>query len=114
LLPAASRENQRVRRIGPGQIAVFVVLLACVLVLGLGSTAALLGGVPLGDFRGVTLVAAAVVACRASRGTPPHPIARYAHARKPTMMMANAKISAPGGGSRRGVCESQRDRTVCI
>jgi hypothetical protein len=60
---AASRENERVRRIGPGQIAVFVFLLACVVALGLGSTAVLLGGVPLGDFRGVTLVVAAVIAC---------------------------------------------------
>ena len=51
------------RRIAPGQIAVFVFLLACVVALGLGSTAVLLGGVPLGDFRGVTLVAAAIVAC---------------------------------------------------
>jgi len=49
------------RQITPPQILTFLGLFSLVLVLGLGTTWLLLGGLPLGDFRGVTLVAAAVV-----------------------------------------------------
>jgi hypothetical protein len=49
------------RAIKPPQIAVFMSLLVLILVLGVGTTALLLGGLPLGDFRGVTLVIAGVV-----------------------------------------------------
>jgi serine acetyltransferase len=49
------------RAIKPVQIAVFMSLLVLILLLGVGSTALLLGDFPLGDFRGVVLVAAAVV-----------------------------------------------------
>jgi acetyltransferase-like isoleucine patch superfamily enzyme len=44
------------RAIKPGQIAVFLVLLTLILLLGAGTTALLLGGLPLGDFRGVLLL----------------------------------------------------------
>ena len=43
------------------QVAVFLNLLSLSLVLGIGTTAVLLGGLPLGDFRGVLLVLAALV-----------------------------------------------------
>jgi len=49
------------RKINGLQIAVFLLLLSLVVVLGVGSTAVVLGGAPLGDFRGVALVAAGVV-----------------------------------------------------
>lgn len=49
------------RAIKPQQIAVFMGLLVLILILGIGTTALLLGDMPLGDFRGVTMVIAAVV-----------------------------------------------------
>ena len=49
------------RQITPPQILTFLGLFSLVLALGLGTTWLLLGGLPLGDFRGVALVAAAVV-----------------------------------------------------
>ena len=52
------------RAIKPAQIAVFLGLLALILALGVGATALLLGGLPLGDFRGVALLlAAALLSC---------------------------------------------------
>jgi acetyltransferase-like isoleucine patch superfamily enzyme len=48
------------RAIKPPQIAIFMSLLVLILVLGVGTTALLLGALPLGDFRGVALVAAGV------------------------------------------------------
>lgn len=49
------------RPITLAQTACFLFLLILAAALGVGSTALLLGGLPLGDFRGVALVAAAVV-----------------------------------------------------
>jgi acetyltransferase-like isoleucine patch superfamily enzyme len=49
------------RKIEPAQIAVFLTLLFLALALAIATTAGLLGQLPLGDFRGVTLVAAAVL-----------------------------------------------------
>jgi acetyltransferase-like isoleucine patch superfamily enzyme len=49
------------REIKPAHILFFLLLLALVLVLALASTALLFGDLPLGDFRGVALVAAAVL-----------------------------------------------------
>jgi len=49
------------RAIKPLQIAVFLALLTLILVLGIGATALLLGGLPLGDFRGVSLLLAGVL-----------------------------------------------------
>jgi acetyltransferase-like isoleucine patch superfamily enzyme len=49
------------RAITTPQITFFFLLLAIILILGVGTTAVLLGSAPLGDFRGVTLVIAAVV-----------------------------------------------------
>ncbi|MEW5943474.1 MAG: DapH/DapD/GlmU-related protein [Pseudomonadota bacterium] len=49
------------RKITTSQILTFLILLALILTLGIGSTAVFLGGLPLGDFRGVALVGAAVV-----------------------------------------------------
>lgn len=49
------------RAIRPGQIAVFLGLLALVLVLAIGTTALVFGGLPLGDFRGVTLFVLALL-----------------------------------------------------
>jgi hypothetical protein len=49
------------RAIKPGQVAVFLGLLALILALAVGTTALLFGTLPLGDFRGVTLVAAALL-----------------------------------------------------
>ncbi|HET8700557.1 MAG TPA: DapH/DapD/GlmU-related protein [Nitrococcus sp.] len=49
------------RQIQPTQILLFTVLLAVILILGIGTTALFLGGLPLGDFRAVVLVAGAVV-----------------------------------------------------
>jgi acetyltransferase-like isoleucine patch superfamily enzyme len=49
------------RAIKPSQIAVFLMLLTLILALGIGATALLLGGLPLGDFRGVILLLAGVL-----------------------------------------------------
>jgi hypothetical protein len=49
------------RAIKPGQVAVFLGLLALILTLAVGTTALLFGALPLGDFRGVTLVAVALL-----------------------------------------------------
>ncbi|RZT11414.1 Hexapeptide repeat of succinyl-transferase [Duganella sp. CF402] len=49
------------RAIKPGQVAVFLGLLALILALAVGTTALLFGALPLGDFRGVTLVAVALL-----------------------------------------------------
>jgi acetyltransferase-like isoleucine patch superfamily enzyme len=49
------------RKIKPHQILVFMLMLLVILILGGGSTWLLLGDLPLGDFRGVVLSAAAVV-----------------------------------------------------
>ena len=49
------------RKITPGQIATFFSLFTLSILLGILTTWLLLGSIPLGDFRGVTLVAAAVV-----------------------------------------------------
>ncbi len=48
------------RKIKPGQILVFLSLLTLSSVLALVTTHVLLGKLPLGDFRGITLVAAAI------------------------------------------------------
>jgi hypothetical protein len=48
------------RKIGIGEILVFLTLLASALGLAIITTKSLLGRLPLGDFRGVTLVVAAV------------------------------------------------------
>jgi hypothetical protein len=44
------------RAIKPAQVLVFLVLLALILALAVGTTALVFGPLPLGDFRGVTLV----------------------------------------------------------
>jgi len=49
------------RTIKRGQVAVFLCLLALILALAMGTAALVFGPLPLGDFRGVTLVAAAVL-----------------------------------------------------
>ena len=49
------------RKITAGQILVFLVLFALVVSMGIGTTALLLGGLPLGDFRGIALVAGAII-----------------------------------------------------
>lgn len=49
------------RKISLAQTLCFLVLLATAIALGLGTTALLFGRLPLGDFRGITLVAAAIV-----------------------------------------------------
>jgi acetyltransferase-like isoleucine patch superfamily enzyme len=49
------------RKITPTQIALFLSLLAVILTLGVAGTALLLGAVPLGDFRGVVLILAAIL-----------------------------------------------------
>lgn len=49
------------RAIKPDQVAVFLCLLALILVLAVGTTALVFGPLPLGDFRGVTLVVVAVL-----------------------------------------------------
>ncbi|MGL1833262.1 acyltransferase [Rhodocyclaceae bacterium SMB388] len=49
------------RKITPVQIGCFMLLLALALALGVGTTALVFGGLPLGDFRGVFLVFAALV-----------------------------------------------------
>jgi hypothetical protein len=50
------------RKITGPQIAVFFALLGLALALGIGSAWALLGALPLGDFRGILLGAGAVLA----------------------------------------------------
>ena len=49
------------RKITVGQILVFLALLAITLTLGVLTTKFILGWIPLGDFRGITLVASAIV-----------------------------------------------------
>lgn len=49
------------RAIKPGEIACFLSLLAVIVLAGVGSTALLLGRLPLGDFRGVLLLLAGVL-----------------------------------------------------
>ncbi len=49
------------RKISVGQILVFFTLLAIALTLGILTTKLFLGSLPLGDFRGVTLVVTAIV-----------------------------------------------------
>lgn len=49
------------KQITPPQIATFATLLSTIVVAGVGTTALLLGRLPLGDFRGVVLVGAGVV-----------------------------------------------------
>ncbi|HJV26877.1 MAG TPA: DapH/DapD/GlmU-related protein [Aromatoleum sp.] len=49
------------RKITLAQSLCFLVLLFAACALGIGTTMLLVGGLPLGDFRGVTLVAAAIV-----------------------------------------------------
>src|SRR5438552_5381564 len=53
--------DQCMRKISWAQILTFIVLYCIILALGIGSTWLLLGGLPLGDFRGVTLTLAALV-----------------------------------------------------
>lgn len=49
------------RTISGSQIAFFFSSLTLILVAGIGTTALVLGGLPLGDFRGITLVFSAIV-----------------------------------------------------
>lgn len=49
------------RQITPSQILTFLLLFALLLVVGIGTTWLLMGALPLGDFRGVALVAASLV-----------------------------------------------------
>jgi acetyltransferase-like isoleucine patch superfamily enzyme len=49
------------KQITPAQIATFASLFTTVIVAGVGTTALVLGRAPLGDFRGVVLVAAGIV-----------------------------------------------------
>lgn len=49
------------RQISAAQIGLFMTLLALILALGVGTSYALFGALPLGDFRGVVLVSAGVV-----------------------------------------------------
>src|SRR5512139_2060954 len=49
------------RKIVFSQIVVFVALLVLALALAIGTTAAVLGSLPLGDFRGVALTLAAII-----------------------------------------------------
>lgn len=49
------------RQITPSQIFTFLLLLALSLIMGIGSSWLLLGSLPLGDFRGVVLVSAAIL-----------------------------------------------------
>lgn len=49
------------RKISLAQILTFIALYSIILALGIGSTWLLFGGLPLGDFRGVTLTLAALV-----------------------------------------------------
>lgn len=49
------------RKITGRQISLFLLMLGAILALGVGTAYGLLGSLPLGDFRGVAIVAAAVV-----------------------------------------------------
>jgi acetyltransferase-like isoleucine patch superfamily enzyme len=49
------------RKISGQQITVFFLMLGLILALGVGTAYGLLGGLPLGDFRGVTIIIGAVV-----------------------------------------------------
>lgn len=49
------------RKITPQQISLFFAMLSVILGLGIATAYGLLGSLPLGDFRGVTLVVAAIV-----------------------------------------------------
>jgi len=49
------------RKITSAQIAVFFLLFGSILFLGIATAYGLLGALPLGDFRGVTVVGGAVV-----------------------------------------------------
>ena len=49
------------RKITPQQISLFFLMFGLILVLGVGTAYGLLGGLPLGDFRGVTILIGAVV-----------------------------------------------------
>ena len=49
------------RKIRPGSTFVFIALLSVSVMLAVGTTKVLLGGLPFGDFRGVILVIAAVI-----------------------------------------------------
>jgi acetyltransferase-like isoleucine patch superfamily enzyme len=49
------------RKITPQQISVFLLLLGIILFSGIATTNLLLGALPLGDFRGITLILGAVV-----------------------------------------------------
>lgn len=49
------------RKITGSQITLFFFMFGAILLLGIGTAYGLLGGMPLGDFRGVTVVAGAVV-----------------------------------------------------
>lgn len=49
------------RKISLGQISFFLLLLALILVLGVGTTWSIFGRLPLGDFRGVALTTIAIV-----------------------------------------------------
>lgn len=49
------------RQISAAQVGLFMTLLALILALGVGTSYALLGALPLGDFRGVLLAGAGVV-----------------------------------------------------
>lgn len=57
--PQSPRVYKIMRKIALGQVLTFLLLLALILFLGIGSTWLLLGATPLGDFRGVVLVIAA-------------------------------------------------------
>ena len=50
-----------VREISAGQVLAFAAMLLAIIVLGVGTTALLLGSLPLGDFRGVALCLAGIV-----------------------------------------------------
>jgi serine acetyltransferase len=49
------------RKIKPSSIVVFSILLISILLLGIGTTVVVLGGLPLGDFRSIILVTAALI-----------------------------------------------------
>jgi acetyltransferase-like isoleucine patch superfamily enzyme len=49
------------RKITPQQISLFFLMFGLILVLGVGTAYGLIGGLPLGDFRGVTIVIGAVL-----------------------------------------------------
>lgn len=49
------------RKIKPSQICVFLILSALIILLGIGTTKLIFGGLPLGDFRSIVLVVAALI-----------------------------------------------------